>query len=127
MIGFAQAMALIPGVSRSGGTLTAGLLLNLDPGGGGPVLVPAGHPGGGDVRGVQPRGRLRTVRARARPCPPWRRRSSPPSSRFVIGYAAIAWLLRYVAHHTLYVFVLYRVALGTLVLALLMTGTISAT
>ena len=36
-MGFAQAMALIPGVSRSGGTLTAGLLLNLDPGGGGPA------------------------------------------------------------------------------------------
>ena len=46
---------------------------------------------------------------------------------FAVGYAAIAWLLRYVAHHTLYVFVLYRVALGPLVLALLLTGTISAT
>ena len=46
---------------------------------------------------------------------------------FVVGYAAIAWLLRFVAHHTLYVFVLYRVAVGTLVFALLLTGTISAT
>ncbi len=46
---------------------------------------------------------------------------------FVVGYAAIAWLLRYVAQHTLYIFVLYRVALGSLVLALLLTGTISAT
>ena len=35
---------------------------------------------------------------------------------FVVGYASIAWLLRYVAHHTLYVFVLYRVALGSLVI-----------
>ena len=46
---------------------------------------------------------------------------------FAIGYAAIAWLLRYVAHHTLYLFVLYRVALGSLVLCLLLTGVINPT
>ena len=31
---------------------------------------------------------------------------------FVVGYAAIAWLLRYIEHHSVYLFVWYRLALG---------------
>ena len=46
---------------------------------------------------------------------------------FVLGFASIAWLLRYVAHHTFYPFVLYRVAVGATVLALLISGTVAAT
>lgn len=126
VMGFAQAMALIPGVSRSGGTLTAGLLLNLTRETAArysfllaiPAVVMSGIVS------------LEDVFAPAAPG------TSVPSGAqmivatvvaFAVGYAAIAWLLRYVAHHTLYIFVLYRVALGTLVLALLLTGTISAT
>jgi undecaprenyl-diphosphatase len=37
---------------------------------------------------------------------------------FVVGYASIAWLLRFLATHSTNVFVVYRVALGVLVLAL---------
>ena len=43
---------------------------------------------------------------------------------FVSGYAAIAFLLRFLATHTMVVFVVYRVALGILVLALVSAGTI---
>ena len=46
---------------------------------------------------------------------------------FVIGYAVIAWLLRYVASHTFTVFVVYRLALAAVLVGLLATGTISAT
>ena len=46
---------------------------------------------------------------------------------FAVGYAAIAWLLRYVEQHSVYVFVWYRVVLGLVVLTLLGTGMISAT
>ena len=46
---------------------------------------------------------------------------------FVVAYAAIAWLLRFVAHHSIAWFVPYRVALGLLLLALLGTGVMSAT
>lgn len=126
VMGFAQAMALIPGVSRSGGTLTAGLLLNLTRETAARysflLAIPAVV-----MSGVLS---LEDVFAPAAPG------TSVPSGAqmivatvvaFAVGYAAIAWLLRYVAHHTLYIFVLYRVALGTLVLALLLTGTISAT
>jgi undecaprenyl-diphosphatase len=44
---------------------------------------------------------------------------------FISGYAAIAWLLRYLATHTLAVFIAYRIPLGILVLALAVTGAIS--
>jgi undecaprenyl-diphosphatase len=43
---------------------------------------------------------------------------------FVTGYASIAFLLRYLTHHTTTIFVVYRVALGTLVLALVSAGAI---
>ena len=44
---------------------------------------------------------------------------------FIVGYASIAWLLRWLVSHTTMVFVVYRVALGTLVIALTAAGTIS--
>jgi undecaprenyl-diphosphatase len=46
---------------------------------------------------------------------------------FVVAYAAVAWLLRFVAHHSIVWFVAYRVAVGLVLVALLATGTISAT
>jgi undecaprenyl-diphosphatase len=125
VMGFAQAMALIPGVSRSGGTLTAGLLLGLTREAATrysfllaiPAVVLSGlfelenvfnpEQGGAAPTGAQMI--VATVIA------------------FGLGYASIAWLLRYVAHHTFYPFVLYRVALGSVVLGLLITGNLSAT
>lgn len=46
---------------------------------------------------------------------------------FILGYACIAWLLRWVANHSLYLFVWYRLALGGLVILLLATGVVTAT
>ena len=43
---------------------------------------------------------------------------------FVAGYLSIAWLLRYLTSHSLRVFVVYRVALGSLVLILTASGAI---
>ena len=43
---------------------------------------------------------------------------------FVVGYGSIAWLLRWLAHHSTILFVVYRVVLGVLVLALTASGTI---
>jgi len=123
VMGLAQAMALIPGVSRSGGTLTAGLFLRLTREAAArfsfllaiPAVVMSGVFSVPDV--FNPEGRAPTVVQMV----------VATVIAFGVGYAAIAWLLRYVAHHTLYAFVLYRVAVGSLVIALLMTGTISAT
>jgi undecaprenyl-diphosphatase len=46
---------------------------------------------------------------------------------FVVGYASIAWLLRYVAGHTFSIFIVYRVLLGALMVILLATGAVAAT
>jgi undecaprenyl-diphosphatase len=46
---------------------------------------------------------------------------------FVVAYASIAWLLRFVASNSLRPFVWYRVGLGILLAGLLATGAVSAT
>jgi undecaprenyl-diphosphatase len=46
---------------------------------------------------------------------------------FALGYASIAWLLRYVARHSVYVFVLYRVVLGLVLFGALSAGWLSPT
>ena len=118
-VGFAQALALIPGVSRSGATISAGLFRNFDRAAAARysflLSVPAvvlsglfelrevGGEGGASVGATI----VATVAA------------------FVSGYAAIAWLLRYLATHTLGIFVAYRIPLGVLVIALAASGAIS--
>src|SRR5215213_3719170 len=118
-VGFAQALALVPGVSRSGATITAGLFLGLDRPTAArfsfllsvPAVVLSGllelgsiangeegqHVGAGNLA-------IATLLA------------------FVTGYAAIAWMLRFLTTHSTMVFVVYRVVLGTVVLALAASG-----
>jgi undecaprenyl-diphosphatase len=43
----------------------------------------------------------------------------------VVGYASIAWLLKYLTRHPVTIFVIYRVVLGVVVLTLVATGTLS--
>lgn len=118
-IGLAQSLALIPGVSRSGATITAGLFLGYSRADAArfsfllsvPAVVLSGlyqlkDIGDGGV-GVAP-----TVIAAV--------------VSFVVGYAAIAWLLRWLAGHSIAVFVVYRVALGLLLVVLLATNVIDA-
>jgi undecaprenyl-diphosphatase len=118
-IGFAQALALVPGVSRSGSTITAGLFAGFDRESAARysflLSVPAvvlsglfearkiGEQGGAGLAPTV----LATVLA------------------FVVGYASIAWLLRWLVSHSTAVFVAYRVGLGALVLALTASGAIS--
>jgi undecaprenyl-diphosphatase len=120
-IGLAQSLALIPGVSRSGATISAGLLLGLKR----PdaarfaflLAVPAVVASGlfelygilsGDEGGDESIGAILVATVVA----------------FFVGYAAIAWLLRYLATHSVTVFVVYRIVLGALVLALTAAGAI---
>jgi undecaprenyl-diphosphatase len=118
LIGLAQALALVPGVSRSGATISAGLLLNFDRAAAArysfllsvPAVVLSGlfelrHAGEGNL----PIGATVIATLLA----------------FVTGYASIALLLRYLARHSIAVFVAYRVVLGAIVLALAAAGTIS--
>ena len=45
---------------------------------------------------------------------------------FIVGYASIAWLLKWLTTHSMAIFVIYRVALGAIVIVLTATGAISA-
>lgn len=117
-IGFAQAIALIPGVSRSGATISAGLFRNFDRTAAArysfllsvPAIVLSGLFELRDVGGGAEASVGATVIATV--------------AAFVSGYAAIAWLLRYLANHSLAVFVAYRIPLGVLVIALAASGTV---
>jgi undecaprenyl-diphosphatase len=118
-IGVAQAIALIPGVSRSGATISAGLLRGFDREAAArysfllsvPAVVLSGL---FELRHIGEAG------------------SAPVGATviatllsFVTGYVAIAWLLRYLASHTMNVFVVYRIGLGVVVLGLVAAGAIS--
>ena len=123
LIGLAQSLALIPGVSRSGATMSAGLLLGLERAAAARfsflLAVPAvvlsglfqltgvisGEEGNGDPLGYILVATLIS---------------------FFVGYAAIAWLLRYLTTHSVGLFVGYRVALGVLVLVLTAAGAIQS-
>jgi undecaprenyl-diphosphatase len=121
LIGLAQSLALIPGVSRSGATMSAGMLLGLErPAAakfGFLLAIPAVVASGlfqlegivsGEEGGDEPIAYVATATLIS----------------FVVGYAAIAWFLRYLAHHSVRVFVAYRVLLGGTVLALVAAGAI---
>jgi undecaprenyl-diphosphatase len=118
-IGFAQALALIPGVSRSGATLTAGLFLNLERAAAArysfllsvPAVVLSGLFELKDIGGEGGAGFGPTAIATA--------------LAFVSGYLAIAFMLRFLQTNSTLVFVVYRVVLGALVLSLVAAGAIS--
>ncbi len=118
--GFAQALALIPGVSRSGGTITAGLFLGYTRAAAArysfllaiPAVLASGFYQAYDELSGESAGTgvswgptiLATVLA------------------FGVGLTVIAWLLRYLDQGSFTPFVVYRIALGVLVLALVFTG-----
>jgi undecaprenyl-diphosphatase len=117
VFGFAQALALIPGVSRSGGTITAGLLMGYTREAAARysflLAVPAVFASGfyqlykswGVAGPVSPANTaLATLVA------------------FFVGYAVIVWFLKIVSTQGYGLFVVYRVLLGIMVLVLLATG-----
>jgi undecaprenyl-diphosphatase len=120
VIGVVQCLSLVPGVSRSGATISAGLLRGLDRVAATrlsfflsiPALVGAG---------------LFELKDAVRESVPAGPLVVGTLVSFVVAYASIAWLLRFVAGHPISLFVPYRVALGLLLLGLLATGTVSAT
>ncbi len=127
VLGCAQAMALIPGVSRSGGTITAGLALGLTRAAAVrysfllaiPAVVAAGLFQLPDVTSTegQALGEAPTVL----------QMTVATLIAFVIGFSVIAWLLRFVERHSVYVFVGYRIVLGLVLFIALGAGAVSAT
>jgi undecaprenyl-diphosphatase len=121
ILGFAQAMALIPGVSRSGGTITVGLFLGLKRAAAVRfsflLAIPAVFASGLFT--------LPDVFAGDGPSP--FQMIVAVVIAGVVGYAVIAWLLKFVEKNSVYVFVAYRIALGVALLAALAIGAVSAT
>jgi undecaprenyl-diphosphatase len=121
-VGLAQALALVPGVSRSGATISAGLFRGLTREAAArysfllstPAIVLAallelkGIVDGSEHTGASTSDLLVST-----------------FFAFVVGYWSIAFLLRFVTRHGLVWFVVYRVLLGSLVLALTAGGAIS--
>ena len=120
VIGLVQCFSLIPGVSRSGATISAGLVNGLDRVTATrlsfflaiPALTAAGLYELKDIdTSVVGMGQLAVGTAIS----------------FVVAYASIAWLLRFVAHHPITTFVWYRVALGLVLIVALSAGWLTAT
>lgn len=122
LYGFAQSLALVPGVSRSGATIAMGRFLGYSReaalrysfllalpavfGSGFYELIGAIESDGTDQAFTLPETMVATVIA------------------FVIGYAVIAWLLKFVMTRSFAPFIYYRIGLGALILAGLATGII---
>lgn len=120
IIGTAQVLSLVPGVSRAGATITVGLLRDLDRVTatrmafflGIPALAGAGVLELGEAfAGTVPTASLLTGVVVS----------------IVVAYATIHWLMRFVAKHSLMTFVWYRIGFGLAVIALLTTGVLSPT
>jgi undecaprenyl-diphosphatase len=118
LIGCAQALALVPGVSRSGATISAGLLLDFD------REVAARYSFLLSVPAVVLSG-LFELRHIGEGGAPLGATAIATVLSFVTGYASIAFLLRYLVRHSIGVFAGYRLLLGVLVLALAVSGAIS--
>ncbi|HMT04433.1 MAG TPA: undecaprenyl-diphosphate phosphatase [Solirubrobacterales bacterium] len=122
VIGLAQSLALIPGVSRSGATISAGLFLGLNRRAAArfafllaiPAVVLSGF--------YQ---LYKLISGKETFDEPMLNIAVATVVSFVVGYAVIAWLLRYLSSHSMAIFVWYRVIVGAGVLTLTAAGLIS--
>ena len=118
--GLAQACALLPGVSRSGATISAGLFMNYTREAATRysflLAVPA----------VLVSGLFEALKIGDDTTSSWGPTIAATLIAFVVGYLVIAWLIRYVASNSFLPFVIYRIGLGLVVIVLLATGTVTA-
>ncbi|QDP97342.1 undecaprenyl-diphosphate phosphatase [Microlunatus elymi] len=119
LYGLAQSLALIPGVSRSGGTITAGLAMGykredatrysfL-------LAIPA-------VMGAGLYQLYEALTGDAHAQVAWGPTIAAAVVAFIIGFIMIAWFLRFVSTHSFWPFVIYRIGLAAAVAVLLIVG-----
>ena len=119
LMGLWQCLALIPGVSRSGGTISGGLFLNLDREAATrfsfllaiPAVLASGLfslPDAFDPQAGQAASGMQLLVG--------------SGIGFIVGYISIAWLLKFVSNHSFAWFAAYRIPLGVIVMILLGTG-----
>ncbi|GIH87350.1 undecaprenyl-diphosphate phosphatase [Planobispora rosea] len=119
--GLAQSLALIPGVSRSGGTITAGLLLDYR------REEAARYSFLLAIPAVLGAGVLELFEIGEGGAPAWGPTILATVISFAVGYAAVAWFLKYISTHRFTGFVIYRVVLGIVIIALVSFGVLEPT
>ena len=125
LLGAAQAMALIPGVSRSGGTITMGLFLGMTREAAARMSFLLAIPavlGSGVFELVTEFDSLQAPGA-----PGLVNTAIAAAVAFGVGYAVIVWFLRLVTQRSYLPFVVYRILAAGVIVALLAAGVISAT
>lgn len=121
VVGLFQVLSLIPGVSRSGSTMTGAFLRGFDRPTAArfsfllslPSITAAGLFQLYDERDMILKERVLPVLVAT-------------VVSFVVGYASIAWLIRYLQKNGLGIFVVYRIVLGVTLIVLVQTGTVPA-
>ena len=121
-VGMAQCLALIPGVSRSGATMSAGLLRNFDRVAVTKLSFFLSIPALSAAGILQIISKHSVIGASVG----WTATIIATSISFVVAYISVAWLLKFVAKHDYSVFIWYRVIVGVLLLIALATNFISA-
>ncbi|MDO5746579.1 MAG: undecaprenyl-diphosphate phosphatase [Actinomycetaceae bacterium] len=122
LIGTMQCVSLIPGVSRSGSTIAAGLLLGYDRVVatrlsfflGIPALVAAGT-----LEAITQFSAVSNTVG-------WTATIIGIVVSFICGYASIAWLLKFVSNHSFTSFIVYRIIIGVIIVLLVVSGLITA-
>lgn len=123
LYGFAQALALVPGVSRSGATIAMGRTLGYD------RVSATRYSFLLAIPAVMGSGlyELTTALSGGAQAGPFNLVETAVATiiAFGVGLAVIAWLMRYISTRSFLPFVIYRLALGSLLLVLLGTGVLS--
>ena len=119
--GLFQSLALIPGVSRSGATISGGLFMGYTREASTRYAFLLAIPA------VLASGFFQAMDIGSDPAVAWGPTILATVIAFGVGYAVIAWLIRYVSTNSYMPFVVYRICLGVLVLILLGTGVLAGT
>lgn len=117
--GICQAMALVPGVSRSGATISGGLLMGYKREAAARysflLAIPAVLASGGyELKDAMEGGHVA-----------WGPTIFATIIAFVVGYAVIAWFMKFISTKSFMPFVWYRIALGVVIIALVAMGALS--
>ena len=121
-IGLMQCVALIPGVSRSGATMAAGLMAGFDRVTATRLSFFLGIPALAAAGVLQAVTKYDDIGSGTIG---WGPTIVATIVSFIVGYAAIAWLLKFISRNDFRLFVWYRIALSLAIVSLLVTGTIS--
>lgn len=120
IVGLAQVFALVPGSSRSGVTIAGGLFAGLR------RETAARFSFLLSIPAIAASGLLELPKALSSVGSSWAAVAAATVAAAIFGYISIAFLLKYLQTHTTLPFIIYRVALGLLIVALLASGRVSA-